>query len=613
MPPHPLTWLILPLLLFSTPVTGQPDSAAVADSGGRRILGQARELLFTEPTAADRLVGRAIALLDSATEAGALSDAYNYRANYHYMAGRYALVYTHLDTAIHFAERDGDSLHTAGLRGNLGMMAMEAGDLDRALATFNENLGLFTAWGDTSLMGQALVARANLRIRQGYYAPALTDVYSALDHFRAVAEEDRIADAEQFLATIYHKRGDFDQAVASAKRALASYDRAEMPTYRVKTLGFLAQYLVDAGNYGEAEPVLSECLRESRRLGQYFALAKAHAVSGQLHHRRDLPAAALAALDSAAYYYDELESPVSLGGVHLARAEALVKSGRPTAGLGAIARAEAALGDYPAPEVWLDLLRLKANLLEQRQQHPAALAALRQRDGLRDSLHTAERTRAVEELHIVHQTEDRIREMELLSARAAALDNDLKLTKLRNRSLLGGLLLLGLSGGLLFLFQQQRRRRINAEAEVARTKLENEVRYQRRELAAKTLHLVQRHDLLREIGDRVEQLPVTDAAAKRRLLSTITTEEALDQDWRGFTEYFRQVYGDFDQQLDAAQPNLNETERRLARLLRMGMTNAEIASLLRIQPGSVRTAKYRLKQRLGLAQKDNLGQWLRGG
>jgi DNA-binding NarL/FixJ family response regulator len=51
-------------------------------------------------------------------------------------------------------------------------------------------------------------------------------------------------------------------------------------------------------------------------------------------------------------------------------------------------------------------------------------------------------------------------------------------------------------------------------------------------------------------------------------------------------------------------------ERRLAGLVRMNLTNIQIAGILNIEGKSVKVAKHRLKKKLGLSEDDDLNTFL---
>ena len=71
------------------------------------------------------------------------------------------------------------------------------------------------------------------------------------------------------------------------------------------------------------------------------------------------------------------------------------------------------------------------------------------------------------------------------------------------------------------------------------------------------------------------------------------------------------LHKDFNMRLGEAFPNLTESERKLANLLRQGLSSKYIASLMNITPKSVEISRYRLRAKLGLRRSDNLIQFIK--
>ena len=57
-------------------------------------------------------------------------------------------------------------------------------------------------------------------------------------------------------------------------------------------------------------------------------------------------------------------------------------------------------------------------------------------------------------------------------------------------------------------------------------------------------------------------------------------------------------------------PNLTERERRLAILLRLGLSSKEIAGLVNIETKSIEINRYRLRKKLRLDRNENIVQFL---
>ena len=71
------------------------------------------------------------------------------------------------------------------------------------------------------------------------------------------------------------------------------------------------------------------------------------------------------------------------------------------------------------------------------------------------------------------------------------------------------------------------------------------------------------------------------------------------------------LHKDFNMRLRETFPNLTDSERKLANLLRQGFSSKYIASLMNITPKSVEIGRYRLRSKLGLKRNDNLVRFIK--
>lgn len=110
---------------------------------------------------------------------------------------------------------------------------------------------------------------------------------------------------------------------------------------------------------------------------------------------------------------------------------------------------------------------------------------------------------------------------------------------------------------------------------------------------------------LREKTDALERLKATiennkiSSEEKENILAQLSNANILtEEQWRNFREKFESVYVGFFKQFSQNVPDATEAEKRLAALVKLNLTNSEIASMLGISPESVYKSRYRLKKKL---------------
>ncbi|KAA9325706.1 7TM diverse intracellular signaling domain-containing protein [Adhaeribacter soli] len=123
-----------------------------------------------------------------------------------------------------------------------------------------------------------------------------------------------------------------------------------------------------------------------------------------------------------------------------------------------------------------------------------------------------------------------------------------------------------------------------------------------RELASITLYMEQKNAMLAKLKLQIEELPKLNPNNKHKELSEVKSllqsNLHLDDDWSKFRLHFEQVHPNFFQDLQAKYPNLTKNELRLYSYFHINLTTKEIATLLNIEPASVRRAKTRLFKKI---------------
>ena len=149
-------------------------------------------------------------------------------------------------------------------------------------------------------------------------------------------------------------------------------------------------------------------------------------------------------------------------------------------------------------------------------------------------------------------------------------------------------------------------------------KLEIELRARQDELVRSRMNVVRKNEMLQEIkktavsinnGLNEENLP----AIKRRvvrLIGQIDTNIEHDEDLEAFRSEFDSVHHNFLKTLGERFPQLSHKEKMLCAYLRMNLMSKEIAPLLNISIRGVEIARYRIRQKLGLEQKESLTDFL---
>jgi hypothetical protein len=136
--------------------------------------------------------------------------------------------------------------------------------------------------------------------------------------------------------------------------------------------------------------------------------------------------------------------------------------------------------------------------------------------------------------------------------------------------------------------------------------LQQKLETNQRVLAANALYMVQKNKLLTDLQNQIIQINKqyhsdTIGDGLKEMQSALKSNLSLDEDWGKFKLHFEQVHPQLIDDLQAKHPTLTKNDMRLYVYFHMKLSTKEIASLMNIDPASVRQAKARLNKKMNIA------------
>lgn len=146
-------------------------------------------------------------------------------------------------------------------------------------------------------------------------------------------------------------------------------------------------------------------------------------------------------------------------------------------------------------------------------------------------------------------------------------------------------------------------------------RLQFDIKSKSKELANAAISLAKYNEALIEIKEELKRIkdavPTKDFGIQKtiKLLESNLSDQS---EWQVFKTNFNQIHEKFMKNLQAAYPNLNQSDLQLAAYLRMGLSSKEIAPILSISVRGLENKRYRLRKKMGLTREDNLVTLLEG-
>ncbi|MBR9855418.1 MAG: tetratricopeptide repeat protein [Algicola sp.] len=173
---------------------------------------------------------------------------------------------------------------------------------------------------------------------------------------------------------------------------------------------------------------------------------------------------------------------------------------------------------------------------------------------------------------------------------------------------------LGRKGKAKIKLQEYKQRMLKAELEkkaIEEKNLQREVQLKTSSLSRYSLHLSQKNKILLDLSNSLTNIAsrknMNTSEKIKTLVKEIDHNLQEENEWDEFMSFFKEIHPEFIKKLSKLSENsLSPAELRLGMLLRLNLSSKEIASILRVTPDSVRVARYRLRKKLPIGQKEEL-------
>lgn len=238
-----------------------------------------------------------------------------------------------------------------------------------------------------------------------------------------------------------------------------------------------------------------------------------------------------------------------------------------------------------------------------------------------DSLDKLTNDQILNELEQKYQNEKKAGEIEKLKSDKAIINEKRQKDRLKNWLLIA--LISGVSVLLLlFLFFKNKQHKKNIALKEQEQKIqqlelrkkEQELERYKSELKEHTQHLLEKNQILNELRDELKKEKSRENSVEpekaKELQQLINSKILTDDDWLKYRKTFLNVYPRFFIRLNEVCPNISKSEQRLAALLKLGLSQNEMATILGISAPSVRKTRYRLRQKLDFDKDDQLKSML---
>ncbi|WP_294824196.1 tetratricopeptide repeat protein [uncultured Flavobacterium sp.] len=489
--------------------------------------------------------------------------------------------------------------------------------IEQALALHekdNNNVGVAMAYGE-------LASNHNYMLD---YDRSIDLLLKAIKILKAEKNTKQLVAIKQKLANTYLAKENFKFAIDLYRECLAEFKQGGMTKNYYMTQLNLGEALIQVNDLRGAKKALDEAVRGLEPFSDKEMLGICHSKIGNLENTLGNYDKAIASFQRAMDYlkFSESNRIVRIAGEYIN----LLNEGKNyKKSLEVIALTDK-LERFDSANIQDKMVykNAVADTYKATNNEKEAIKAYQHTIAIMDSIADSEKKSAVDEIQAKFQTELQ-REKNLgLEANNRVLQATMKSEQ--NLMLLYMLvsiaiiifILLALRGyWLKSKLQKEELKSVEAEKNMIKQqhKYEQEltntqkdtIEEKQRELTSTTLRMANYQDSINQIIDKCESNSYAKVGDVKKELQNLVKQKDY---WRQFETRFNSLHPEFSTTLSVRFPKLTKNDIEFCSLLKLNLSNKEIASLLQISHESAITKKYRIKKKMDIHDDEDFEKML---
>ena len=481
-------------------------------------------------------------------------------------------------------------------------------------------ISLFSAENEFFELGLTYYFHAATNALIGNSAKAIESAHKAIEMFGKIGDQKYLADVNQFLGSMYIDQNDLTLALDYLEIAKNQAMNDSLSLTYGNILANIGKVYSLKNNLEEAEKYYQQAYETRLKCADIRHIASSLYMLANLRINQGRFREAIPFLEDAEEIYKELEEKTGLFLVYHAYAciyndiheyDQAYQDGET-----AMELAES-----------MDNIRHKAKavkimqeIAEGRKDIGESLNYLKAYLDLHDQLVSVEKSRLITKIEHKNEMEKQSRDNEILRQETKLREQQTKFLAFL------ALILLILLIALAFLIRMRKQNFLNKqqllENEMKMTEassqihekekiiLANNLELKNKELAGKTLELLNQIETLQALAERVDILEDSNSKKEIEGLLKELKIKTRENVWDEFHTAFNNVHKEFYDKLFSICPDLTSTEIKIAALLKLNLSSKEIAAISNKSESAVTTARHRLRQKLNLTSGDNLINFL---
>ena len=467
-------------------------------------------------------------------------------------------------------------------------------DLDKAMELAQEARNLAESLGDDLLMAKSMDAIGTIYYDIGNQAKSSENFFGSLKIYEKLGNKDGIGGTYCRIGTLYLDQKDYEMAADYYSKSIKIAREIDLPMGIASNLNNLAKVYYNKGEYTKALQTYQEALEINRQTGQSYLTGNNYLNIADVYIKLDDYPTAISNLNMAREIFEKLGNKIRLAKSMSMLSEIYLKTGQLSQSNELAVQALEIGKSQGYKEIIVSASRVLYQLTLLRNDSAAALNYFILGKQYQDSIFMDEKQKNLTALELQYQFDKKEQLRQIARQRRIVII-----------SVISG----GVIFGLIILVLLVNYFRLKAKKlQLEKTGFEKELEFKNKELVLNVMSLMQKNEILADLSEKLISIDETATSPEsKETIKKVAKELQKSQDkeiWREFSHRFKEVHGEFYDKLLQKYPDLTPNELKLCAFLRLNMSSKDIAELTGQRVSSLETARYRLRQKLGIANSD---------
>lgn len=497
---------------------------------------------------------------------------------------------------------------------NIAICYRNLGQLDKSIKQLNEILksGKQTEKTLAIVYGEL----ASNYMQKFENQKAINSLLKAIDILKEMKDDSEVYPIKQKLANIYMLQGNYEFAIDLYDECITGFKKRGDNKNLSYTYLNKAESLIQLDKLDEAKENLNLSIKWLKEYQDIAVLGVAYSKIGHIEAREGNEAEALGSYEYAMENLNASNSPyiIRVGLEYINHLNRNKKYKKSLAVIDQVIESEAYKNVNLEDRMYFsqamaDTYKFTGNYKKATDNYTETII-------LKDSIAKMDKENALNEIEAKLQNEIQREKNIALTNSNKALEEKISKNKIITwLSIIGSLVIIILVLTILRSAKLKNRLQKEALKTIAAEKnlLEQQSQYDReiyeaqkerikekqRELTSSALRMANLQDSINEIINKCLRKEIININDVRKELQLLTKQKDY---WKQFETRFNKVHPNFNHSLAEKFDNLTKNDLEFCSLLKLNLSNKEIASLLQISHESVITKKYRIKKKMNIQE-----------